>query len=372
MQLTKHVKLAAILIAPGCGLLVCLVLFHNLIWGNQSPADAKPLIGLVCRQHVYDFGRITKAEAAHCECRFRLNNISSHPIRILRQSSSCACTAVDITNEAIPPRESVDVLVKAKFGSRPGKHHETVLLHTNAPQTPTVLLTLEAFVDAPAELAPKLINFGTLKLRERKTRIITISAVSNQELFRLVKVTNPSPNVNITRLPLDGSTNTALPLRGGNGKFAVAITSPHMPGNERTTVTFHTNVDEAKELKLTILAQFQGSIKAAPSIVVFPSTKSPDAEIRRVQITSTQGNVEPQFELLSQSTELNPFHISQIESVPGTEQMTKIVKVALQRSKLKGEVSRAILKVIVGPDLLEVPIVALARQRKSSKESFGL
>jgi hypothetical protein len=94
--------------------------------------------------YTWDFGRIKEGEiASH---RFVLKNESDKEIRIKDITSSCGCTAYDITSKIIMPAEEASIGVKFNSKGYYGPVKQYVYVHTDNPDNPIIRLTIQVEV----------------------------------------------------------------------------------------------------------------------------------------------------------------------------------------------------------------------------------
>jgi hypothetical protein len=107
---------------------------------------------LVCNQSVYDFGKIdTIATPSHS---FVIKNVGRKNLFIEGVSSGCgACVEViEYTKSSVPPQKTGTVNLKLLTQNLYGKVSKEVLVKTNDPKNPNLILTLEAKVIRPKKL----------------------------------------------------------------------------------------------------------------------------------------------------------------------------------------------------------------------------
>ncbi|MDR0705429.1 MAG: DUF1573 domain-containing protein [Planctomycetaceae bacterium] len=104
---------------------------------------------LVCNQSVYDFGKINVVtNPSHS---FVIKNIGNNSLFIRSVSPGCgACVEViEYTKSSVPPQKSGTVSIKLLTQNLYGKVSKEVLVKTNDPKNPNLILTLEAEVIRP-------------------------------------------------------------------------------------------------------------------------------------------------------------------------------------------------------------------------------
>ena len=92
--------------------------------------------------YFWDFGQVAQGEIL--EHTFVLENDSIDTLRIKDIHSSCGCTTSEIKRKKILPGESVDVSVSFDTKGYSGKVGQSVRIHTDQQERPTITLTLKA------------------------------------------------------------------------------------------------------------------------------------------------------------------------------------------------------------------------------------
>jgi hypothetical protein len=114
-------------------------LLSQILWQPQ----------LVCNETIYNVGQLTVPEKGKHE--FLLHNQGSQELVIEKVSPGCgACVEVtDFTKTQIPPGQSGTVTLTLLTQHLAGKVSKEVLVKTNDPKNPNLILTLEAEVIRP-------------------------------------------------------------------------------------------------------------------------------------------------------------------------------------------------------------------------------
>ena len=96
----------------------------------------------------FDFGRVRPHRTLRKE--FRLRNLGDRDLAIEGISKSCGCTAADTDVSTLGPGESTPLRVTVETRSSAGKIEHRVLVRSNDPVTPSLVIRLRATVVAEA------------------------------------------------------------------------------------------------------------------------------------------------------------------------------------------------------------------------------
>lgn len=124
----------------------------------EAPAPAPKI---VCPEKEYDFGE--KANNQDVEHTYVVRNEGNLTLEIKSVRASCGCTAVNLSENMVPPGGEAKINAKLNLRGRTGQQFKNITVECNDPATPTVVLVLKG--NAVAELAvnPAQIFFGRLQ-----------------------------------------------------------------------------------------------------------------------------------------------------------------------------------------------------------------
>lgn len=312
--------------------------------------------GLVADSPNWDFGTILREKAAGLNHQFQLRNVSSKTITILGHSSTCGCTMAKApTSTMVGPGATTGITIAADFSKYSGSTAVRALVKTDSPQTPIVMLTIQAFVAVPAVLSVETLNFGVLSAGEQRTREVELAPGTDHRPFRVLSVTSQSKNVMVRRLPPDRNGALAAELPGGPGRFAVTVTAPSQDETEQTKVVFHTDLPTAPDLSLKVTAAYREALRVAPQSVLF---LTPDAPACQVRIDVPRGGGRPNAAIVSTDDALSPFAVLQVAEATAS---SYTIVVGLNGKARGDRFSKGVLRVTVDNYAVNVPIMVMGR-----------
>ena len=112
---------------------------------KYTPEERKQLPHIAFEEEDFDAGTILSGEKLKHS--FKFKNRGGQPLKLKRVKASCGCTATAPSQDVIQPGESA--FIEATFDSkgRSGKQHKTIMVQSNDPVNPNVVLHLRVTVD---------------------------------------------------------------------------------------------------------------------------------------------------------------------------------------------------------------------------------
>lgn len=96
--------------------------------------------GLVCTNSTFDYGTVPAATSpAHV---FVLHNTGTDTVAIRQVRSSCGCVATAASAKIVAAGEQTEVNVRVSLAGRSGPQRKTVVVQTDSPETPQLLLEI--------------------------------------------------------------------------------------------------------------------------------------------------------------------------------------------------------------------------------------
>ena len=89
--------------------------------------------------------------------RIELRNPSDEPIRIRRSHAECRCTHLIEVPQLIPPRSRAEVIFDFDAPEQRTLYAKRILLDTDHPDTPEIVVTVRARIGLPVEIAPDVV-----------------------------------------------------------------------------------------------------------------------------------------------------------------------------------------------------------------------
>ena len=172
-------------------------------WLFAAGAGAAPAPRAVCDEPVWDFGEATAP--AVVEHDYELRNDGELTLLVENVRASCGCTAVNASQEAIPPGGTGTIHASFNTANRRGDQIKTITVTCNDPAQPTLLLTLRGRVVDPLRANPTALYFGRLTDASSTRREVTLVA---DEPFQILAMATSSPHFRLERVGGNGPETT--------------------------------------------------------------------------------------------------------------------------------------------------------------------
>lgn len=205
-----------------------------LLLSNSLSVVAIAAPDLTVDQPVFDFGTI--AQGKKVEHVFILKNKGTTPLTIKNTSTSCGCTAANVSSSVIQPGKSAEIKTTFDSSNFTGKVTKTVSVETDAPQNPVRTLTLKGTIVEEVIISPRQINLGKIKAGEKKEITLTVENKGSKKLHLIdVKTSLPQVTSSVSKSVIPpGGTATILvtaTTRDGDrflsGYLSLKTSNPH-------------------------------------------------------------------------------------------------------------------------------------------------
>ena len=221
-------KLLALL--PAFALLVCAQDTNP----PAAPAAAQHAPVIVCEQPVYEFGEVEPTTPV--EHTFTIRNKGDLTLEIKRVQPSCGCTTAQISQMTLKPGETATLPAHVNLQGRSGVQEKHILIESNDPQTPNLMLTLKGTVRQDFMLAPDRLTPGQLRGDQPSAMEVVFNNNTTQAV-KVVRVETSNSNLAATVSAVtEGKTYrisvlTVPPLRSGpfDGTVRIFTDSPTRP-----------------------------------------------------------------------------------------------------------------------------------------------
>ena len=111
---------------------------------------------------------------------FTFQNTGDYPVTIDSVTTSCGCTTATLNQKKYAADEKGEITVDFKFGKRVGKQEKSILVQTDDPKEPTVLLKMNVFIPEIMKINPVFVYWQ--KDEEKKTKTISIKILDGESV----------------------------------------------------------------------------------------------------------------------------------------------------------------------------------------------
>jgi hypothetical protein len=221
----------------------------------------------------YNFGDVWQGNEV--KCAYKLFNEGEADLVILKQKTTCGCAVAKPVNGSIAPGTSKTLDVTFSVGNRMGAISKKILLFTNDPQQPQVVLTVSANVKQIAQLNPSLIDFGDIIVGSTVTAQVDL--IKNKDVSeRPLKIKQKLESINELSVEIVESTHD-------KAKMSVSFT-PEKAIEYEESITMELQELGLPTIKLPVRAKVHNRFFVEPQRVFFGFAKSSSSITRTISI----------------------------------------------------------------------------------------
>lgn len=222
----------------------------------------------------YDFGAVARGEEVSAE--FRVRNVGTETLRILRLTSGCGCTATNLERDVLEPGEASLVGVRVDTVGKRGATSVDVVVHSNDPGGPRRFL-VRGFVRTEFEWTPRMLNIGLVDPgTEGEARVVF--AGSGEADLRLLEAQTSAEWISVS-LEERGEQNTWV--------LAVHYQAPDAPGSYDETILVRTSAKGVPEVRIPFTLRVRSDLEVRPAGVFFGTLSAHDGpKTGQVEVTA--------------------------------------------------------------------------------------
>jgi hypothetical protein len=153
---------------------------------------------------------------------FRYENDGNATAHFLGIHPSCGCTIAQSQQDAVIPGEKGEITAKFQIGDRVGLQVKTVMVETDDPLEPRVILTLKVVLPELLEIKPTFVYWKPGEMLKPKN-IVVHPNKSRPTTYLAVTSSSPVFRTNTSRL--------------SNGDFLIRVDPEEVVGTAFTTLT---------------------------------------------------------------------------------------------------------------------------------------
>jgi hypothetical protein len=321
---------------------------------------------VVFDRQVFDSGLTRHGATIHA--RFDFRNTGNGVLRIKNIVKSCGCTTPKLSCDSIGAGESGYLLADVNTSGRYGKQEQTVLLETNDPANPRVILRVCGDVEYPIICRPEVVDFGVVEQSARITRCVDVEADrSSVPEVILTEAKTSGIACTLTRKTIPSSSTqmvSATPkFRDDAYTLTVGIDPMQMPEGRFEQTLVVQNAQGA--VRIPIRGQILKTFGAEPSQVVLGIVSSGEVKERTVVITDRSGK---SLHIKSVDTDIRGL---EIQIGDGTRQSQSVLKIRyrLPANEMEGDRDirgKIVVSMLPGEQTVELPVYIMSRKAKVS------
>ncbi|MGV8017894.1 MAG: DUF1573 domain-containing protein [Ignavibacteria bacterium] len=117
-----------------------------LVVNNSKLTASLKAPKIVFKENVHDFGKVPRGP--ELQYNFRFTNKGNSNLNIERVQTSCGCTGATVGEKSdYAKNESGEIKVNFSTQGREGRQEKTIIVYSNDPQNPQVVLTVKCDID---------------------------------------------------------------------------------------------------------------------------------------------------------------------------------------------------------------------------------
>lgn len=220
---------------------------------------------------IHDFGSVIPGETLRHD--FQFKNTSRETLRILDVSTSCGCTAAEMSQRVFESGETGTVSVTFRLPPHPDPVSHSVTVVSNDPSSPETRLIIVADPEWPVATTPEAIHFPPIpegSLLERRLEVFTPSGKS----FQVTEIKSTTPSIQIRELE-----------RVDRRRLYEVEVKIEKPGGFREWIEIHTDVAGRELIRIPIDGTVGALEKVSPSRLILGQRTPVEAVTRRLVIT---------------------------------------------------------------------------------------
>jgi hypothetical protein len=219
-------------------------------------------------ERAFDFG--TVARGSHVRHAFPVINRTNAEIRIAHWRTKCGCTDVRIGARVIPPGTQTTVEATIDTTKFHGFKASGLTLVLDRPAFDEIDLNMTCFIRSDIALSPGQLDFGTVRLSGKlPSTALTLAYAGGRSGWEIVDMKTQSALVKAVARELDRSAD-------GQVRWTITATlqSGLTTGFFKDEITVITNDSPRQTIPITVVANVQGALSVAPSIINFGPVQS--------------------------------------------------------------------------------------------------
>lgn len=243
-----------------------------LVTLTALPAMAAPRIGVCTNLHRFD----SQSGLEPLTHQFTLENTGTDTLEIGDVRTSCGCTAAITEQRTLAPGQQVALTVTTRFSPMPGPQRKNIIVTSNDPLAPELMLQVEATLRHPILLEPHQLHLGTLApgaAFEREVDAFLEDPATTSILALTIldgDTQTPAPDTDTWRI-------TARPAAHGY-TLTLAGTAPQVPGSRRLNLLVETDHPAAPQTLLPLSMQVAGVLSHAPATITVLDAMADDGQ----------------------------------------------------------------------------------------------
>lgn len=225
---------------------------------KAAPPQTAP--DIACDEQEFFFGSVSNTETVEHE--FIISNEGTAPLHISGVKTDCGCLAARPENNTLAPGESTPLQIKFSLRGRSGPQFRRIIVKSNDPDQPHLILTMTGETIAPLEVIPEQIFWGNIHYTAVAERSCEIRFSEGEQSY----ITSVETPANVFTAELI----TVTPRR--HYKIKIRTVPPMRPGSLQTSLRVTSDHPRLPTIEIPMQARIIGDIFSIPEeLVLAPS-----------------------------------------------------------------------------------------------------
>lgn len=320
------------------------------------------------------FAGATLLDKTYVDQTFTLKNTGSVPATVTRLVSSCGCLSALVGEGGraslpvtLAPGQTLEVRARVSFlGLHPGSLSKTISVYTaDAPDVPTLSLTLQGTLLPVARIAPATLDLGRA---EPGAGGVTVTITPDPRLKN-----GPVPTLQATH---PGLVVTPLPRQGDTLRYRVSVAADAPLGPLTGQLAFAPDpaADPDAQIRaaawrsvtVPVTGEVIGDVSAAPGMVAFGAVSNPPAQ--GVSQTVTLTAIKPNALRGATVTVTSPYLRARLRTDIGTAKETAL-EITLLPGAPSGVLQATVIVQLANRQRLSLPVNAYVTAASSGQKA---
>ena len=252
---------------------------HALMFGSdQKVGSLHSEPSIVFDKAYYHFGKVPQNYQISETFMFR--NRGLKPLEVSIESSSCQCTAALMSERVVPPGQTgtVKITYIPKDWTSEQVVKETVMLRTNDPRKPRVVLTMTGQIYPTVKVIPSALNFRKLAIGSVAEKTLTVINPN----VRVLGVEANSPDIIARIIELSGAAENQT-------QISVSIKPSTGLQKSDDKLFIYTDDVNSPKIEIPIMYEIAAPVVVSPRRVFFGVMEPAADNVRNVNIS--KGNI---------------------------------------------------------------------------------
>jgi len=227
----------------------------------------------------YHFGKVPQNQRISHSFVFR--NLGLQPLEVSIESSSCRCTAALMSGKYVSPGQTgeVEIAFSPNYSNSETSIKETVMLRTNDPRKPRVVLTVAAETYPTVKVMPRRLNFRELAMGSVAKRKLTVV----------------SPNAKVLKIETNSPDIVAKIINRSKGKTYISVSVKPSMKPVGGKLFIYSDYINSPKIEVPIAYEIAVPVIVSPKSVFFGVVKATEDNVSNVNIS--KGNMSGELKI---------------------------------------------------------------------------